>query len=223
MKVGLVVATSTTHAAGGLEGGPRREGRDLDRHCVCPNHILKYSKQLLLSIHRPLCARCVRRGRWWIRSGELSEASARVPSAPPKPGLGSALPCGGCATPLLRVSFFLRGLRTSKQPHFGPPAIGNPAPTPKGRATHPMSPVRRVTLCAPAWLDGSPLPLLKEASQNPSAGFFMGFRGHVFFHGPYRGLRSVPWRGYVPPASLVHRVPPGTLLLARPRGMIDQN
>ena len=187
------------------------------------HHILKFSKQLLLSIHRPLCARCVRRGRWWIRSGGLSEASARVPSAPPKPGLGSALPCGGCATPLLRVSFFLRGLRTSKQPHFGPPAIGNPAPTPKGRATHPMSPVRRVTLYAPAWLDGSPLPLLKEASQNPSAGFFMGFRGKIFFHGPYRGLRSVPWRWYVSPASLVHRVPPGTLLLARPRGMIDQN
>ena len=128
------------------------------------NHILKFSSQLLLSIHRPLCARCVRRGRWWIRSGGLSEASARVPSAPPKPGLGSALPCGGCATPLLRVSFFLRGLRTSKQPQFGPPAIGNPAPTPKGRATYPMSPVRRVTLYAPAWLAGSPLPLLKEAS-----------------------------------------------------------
>ena len=36
MKVGLMVATSTTHAAGGLEGGPRREGSDLDRYSFAP-------------------------------------------------------------------------------------------------------------------------------------------------------------------------------------------
>ena len=40
------------------------------------NHNTKY---FIYTHSRPLCARCVRRGRWWIRSGGLSEASARVP------------------------------------------------------------------------------------------------------------------------------------------------